>query len=140
MTLDRFPTKYWEASMGADDYNTIFIPKGKLQAITSFTYLDVDDVVTDMVVDTDYTITSIGDEVRINPIDYYPSTLTTKKDVIKIVWESGYGLLDTDVPEWAKQAILLKVKEYFDGTDVEKAYDLTILTSKLFFDPDKNDR
>lgn len=140
MTLDRFPSTYWEESIRHFDYTTIFIPKGKVQSITSFIYIDVDDVEQTLVLDTGYTITTIGDEIRIQPIDSWPSTLSTKDDVVKLVWVSGYGAADTDVPEWAKQAILLKVKEAYDGVDVEKAYDSTILTSKLFFDPDKNDR
>jgi uncharacterized phiE125 gp8 family phage protein len=140
MTLDAFPSSFWEASIRHFDYTTIFIPKGKVQSITSFTYLDEQGDEQSLVEGTDYTITTFGDEQRIEPIDGYPATLTTKNDVVKLVWVSGYGEADTDIPEWAKMAILLKVKEYYDGTDVEKAYNATILTSKLFFDPDKNDR
>jgi len=111
-----------------------------VQSITSFTYIDADEVEQTLVLDTDYTITVFGDEQRIEPIDSWPTTFCNKNDVVKLVWISGYGAADTDIPENLKQAILLKVKEYFDGDEVDDAYRRVIAVSQLFFDSEKNDR
>jgi len=128
MTLDRFPTR-----------ETIFIPKGKIQSITSLVYLDVDDAEQTLVLDTDFTVTSIGNENRIIPIGSWPSTTNDLHDAVTLVWVSGYGLLDTDIPGWAQRAILLKVQEAYDRTDVQDAYEATIIADKLFFEYSIND-
>ena len=140
MTLDRFPNSFWEHSVRHYDYATIFIPKGKVQSVVSLTYIDADGDEQALVEDTDYTITTIGDEARIEPINSWPATSSNVNDTVKFTWVSGYGDADTDVPAWTKQAILLLMKEYFDGDDVHKSYQRVISRGMLFFDSEKNDR
>lgn len=129
MTLDSFP----------NNSGTIYIPKGKIQSITSLKYIDSDDAEQTLVLDTDFTVTTIGTENRVLPIDGWPDTSTDLHDVVTLVWVSGYGDADTDVPAWAQRAILLKVQEAYDRTEVTDAYNAAVITSKLFFDPSIND-
>ena len=140
MTLDRFPSTFWENSVRHYDYTTIFIPKGKVQSVVSLKYIDTAGDEQELVEDVDFKLTKVGDEARIEPIDSYPATLTTINDAVTLTWVSGYGDADTDVPAWTKQAVLLLCKEYFDGDDVEKSYNRVISRGKLFFDSEKNDR
>jgi len=140
MTLDRFPSSYWENSVRHFDYTTIFIPKGKVQSIASLKYIDTAGDEQELIEDTHFKLTKVGDEARIEPIDSYPATLTTVNDAVTLTWVSGYGADDTDVPAWAKQAVLLLCREYFDDIDVEKSYNRVISRGKLFFDSEKNDR
>ncbi len=128
MTLDRFPVR-----------ETIFIPKGKIQSITSLKYLDVDDAEQTLTEGTHFTVTTVGTENRILPIGSWPDTSTDLHDVVTLVWVSGYGLLDTDIPAWAQRAILLKCQEAYDRTDVQDSYEATIAASKLFFEYSIND-
>lgn len=121
MTLDYFP-------------DVITLPKGKIQSITSFTYIDADDAEQTLAQDTDYRITTVGSAQRLIPIGDYPNLADDTLDVVKIEWVSGYGDDDTDVPENLKQAILLKVKEHYDGTDVTDAYNMATMKSRLIFD------
>jgi uncharacterized phiE125 gp8 family phage protein len=125
MTMDGFP-------------EIIYLPKGKVQSITAFTYIDTSDAVVALVEDTDYTLTTVGAMQRILPIGDWASTYSDKHDTVSIEWVSGYGDADTDIPGWAKSAILLKVKEQYDGTDVAVAYAKQIATFKLYFDYNLN--
>ncbi len=130
MTLDQFPINRGE---------TIYIPKGKIQSITSLAYIDGDGAPQTLDENTDFTVTSIGTENRVIPIGGWPSTSTDLNDVVTLVWISGYGDDDTDIPGWAKRAVLLKVQEAYDRTDVQEAYDATVIASKLFFEYSIND-
>lgn len=130
MTLDQFPVNFRE---------TIFIPKGKIQSITSLAYIDGDGAPQTLDEGTDFEVTTIGTENRIRPTNGWPSTSTDLDDVVTLVWVSGYGDDDTDIPGWAQRAILLKVQEAYDRTDVQEAYDATIIASKLFFEYSIND-
>ena len=123
MHLDAFP---------CDD--VIYVPKGKISSVTTFKYLNTSNVLTTLVADTDYYITSVGDEQRITPVTSWPSVSSDKLDAVQLVWVSGYGANDTDIPEWAKQAVLLKCKEAYDSTDVQEAYDSLIYNRRLLFD------
>jgi len=130
MTLDAFPNNF---------RTTIYVPKGKIQSITSLKYIDVDENEQTLDLNTHFTVTTVGKENRIIPIGSWPSVFTDKDDVVTLVWISGYGDDDSDIPGWAQRAILLKVQEAFDRTDVQDAYIATIAASKLFFDYNIND-
>lgn len=127
VTLDGFPS------------GTIYLPKGNVSSIDTFTYIDADSAVIAMVEDVDYTITTIGNLVRLDPLTNWATAITTKKDTVTIVYTVGMGAADTNMPGWASVAILLKCQATYDGTDVEKPYWSLIKKSKLEFDYTIND-
>lgn len=127
LTLDGFPK------------GDIYLPKGKVNSITTFTYISATGVNTGLVEDTDYTLTTIGNLARLRPIDNWPSPVTTENDTVTIVYNVGMGAADTDMPGWVKTSVLLKCQAVYDGTDTEMPYQSLIRKSKLDFDYSIND-
>lgn len=123
MYLDKFPCN-----------ETIYVPKGKIQSITSFQYRNTSGVLTPLVDGTDYRIDDIGGIRRIEPIGSWPEVQSDRNNVVQLVWVAGYGADESSIPDWAKQAILLKCQQSYDGTDVMDAYESAIVTEMLFFD------
>ena len=111
-----FITQTWRLKL--DDWpegETIFLPNGKILAITSFTYLDADEVSQTLVDGTDYEFSNNGDQGRLIPISSWPAVLTTQKEVITVVYTAGYGTSADDVPESLKEACLGMVGMMYDG-------------------------
>ena len=101
-------------------YNDKFIqdlimPKGKLQSLTSIEYMDDDGVYQTLSTD-DYYDFGEFDRFKIH-FDKIPNHKRNKK-AIKISFDSGYGLLSTDVPNPIKLWIKMKVKDLYEHRDM----------------------
>lgn len=92
MTLDQFP-------------EVIYLPKGKVQSITSFQYVDTAGATQTLVANTDYYMTSTGEEARLIPVSSWPSVHSTRKETVIVTWVSGYGASASNVPAWAKESM-----------------------------------
>ena len=120
MHLDSFP-------------EVIYVPKGKLIAISSFVYDDTSGTQQSLVVTTDYTLDNNSKVARITPVSSWPSTLTTKKGVVRLVYTAGYGAAST-VPPAIKEAIISKVEQLYSKDDRgHKMIDSLISPYKIFF-------
>ena len=129
----------WTVTLDGFPKGDIFLPKGKVSSIDTFTYLSATGVNTALVEDTDYTLTTIGDVAILRAINNWPSPITTENDTVTIVYTVGMGAADTNMPGWVSTSILLKCQAVYDGTDVEKPYFSLIKKSKLDFDYSIND-
>lgn len=119
--------------------DVIYLPKGKVQSITTFKYIATDGTLTTLVEDTDYYLSNTGDEARLIPLTSFPSTHATKKETVQVVWVSGHGATAADVPVWAKEAIKVKGTTLYDlGNDLSMVYDCLTRKHKLYFDYSKN--
>lgn len=127
MHLDEFP-------------DVIYLPKGKAQSITSFSYINTDNVLTALVEGTDYYLSNVGAEARLIPLTSFPNTHTVKKETVQVVWVSGQGATAADVDYWAKEAIKVRGTMMYDlGNDMSDIYHWLVNSKKLYFDYDKND-
>jgi len=131
MKLDNWPTNRG---------SVIHLPKGKVTGIDTFSYIDTNGDSQTLVADTDYYFSNHGDVGKLIPVTSWPSVLTTKKDVITIVYDTGYGAAST-VPDELKTAIIGIVQEYYSNGEVntkEMVKD-SYMSYKLFFDYTIND-
>jgi uncharacterized phiE125 gp8 family phage protein len=95
----------------------IEIPKGNLQAINSFTYMDTAAVVTTMQPNTDYVVSIRGILGRVAPPfgKIFPVCLLYPLDPIVINFTCGYGDDGTKVPQRIKQAMFLLISHWYDN-------------------------
>jgi uncharacterized phiE125 gp8 family phage protein len=142
ITLDRFPTTYYQNSIRHYDWQTIFVPKGNLISVSKFDYLDTDENIQSLVDGTDYTLTNTGTEARFEPIDNWAGTFADRNEAVDIEVVMGLGIDSTEMPDWVQTALILKVKGLYEDCfeKYEKAYDSAICSRKLDFDSSKNDR
>jgi uncharacterized phiE125 gp8 family phage protein len=119
--------------------DVIYLPKGKVQSITSFSYISTDDVLTALVEGTDYYLSSVGSEARLIPLTSFPNTHAVKKETVQIVWVSGEGATASYVNYWCKEAIKVKGTMLYDlGNDMNEVYFWLTNRKKLYFDYRKN--
>ena len=142
ITLDRFPTTFYENSIKHYDWQTIFVPKGSLISVSKFEYLDADENVQSLVDGTDYTLTKTGTDARFEPVENWEATFADRNETVDIEVVMGLGATDVDMPGWVKTALILKIKGLYDECfeKYEDAYNSAICTRKLYFDYAKNDR
>ena len=129
MTLDKFPTN-----------ETIHLPKGIVQSVTSIKYYDTNgDLQT--LAPSAYSLKKNGDEARIDPIGSWVSISSSLKNAVEVTYVTGYGDAATDVPEWAKEAIIVKATELYTigAVKTSSMYDALIRLKKVFFDYAIND-
>jgi uncharacterized phiE125 gp8 family phage protein len=111
MTLRKFPTVNRYNPMGA-----IFLPKGKIQSVTSLVYYDADGAEQTLVEDTDFTLSNTGEPGMIVPTEAlgsWPSTSAYFVDAVTVVYVAGLGTsLPTDYDN-IKDACLLEVGDLF---------------------------
>lgn len=95
----------------------IEIPKGRLQAINSFTYKDSAGVVTIMQQDIDYVVSTRGMLGKICPPfgKIFPVCLLYPLDPIIINFTCGYGDDGSKVPARIKQAMLLLISHWYEN-------------------------
>jgi uncharacterized phiE125 gp8 family phage protein len=128
-----FITQTW--TMHLDVFpEEIQIPKGKLIAISSFLYDDASGVEQSLAVTTDYTLDNNGKKARLTPTTSWPSTLSTKKGVVRLVYTAGYGAASA-VPPAVKESIIAKVEQLYMKDDRnEEMLKSLISPYKLYFD------
>ncbi len=101
LTLDRFPSEIW-------------LPRPPLLSVTNIQYVDTDGV-TQTVASSVYRVTANSEPARVTV--EYNQTWPTPRNVTECVtinYTAGYGTNPTDVPEEARQAIILMAGEWFD--------------------------
>ncbi len=148
ITLDRFPTNPYKIvtnnQIYSNDFVSIFLPKGSVISIDSFTYLDTSEVGQTLIENTDFTVESVGFETRIVPVESsWPSASVDIKGSVRIEYTVGLGIDATTVAAeaaWTQIAIMLKVQQYWDGCDESQAFKMQTGRHKLFFDYNKNTR
>lgn len=116
----RLPLAAWPAL----DY--IELPRSPLISVTSVTYYDTDDT-SAVLAAANYTVVTDSEPGRIT-LDFgesWPATTLRPADAIQIVFVAGYGVNSSDVPQPIRQAIILKIRQLYEGPDklVEMAID-----------------
>jgi uncharacterized phiE125 gp8 family phage protein len=117
LALQKFPIEETD-SLNNDLNNSIIeIPKGKLQAINSFTYTDTEGVVTTMQPNSDYVVSTRGILGRVCPPFgmIFPICLLYPLDPIVIQFTCGYGNDGSKVPNRIKQAMLLLISHWYEN-------------------------
>jgi len=107
LTLDDWP---------AGDY--IELPRSPVQSVTSVTYYDTDDTSATLA-SANYTVETDPEPGRIT-LDYnqdWPTTILRPANAIQIVFIAGYGDAASDVPGPIKQALILKIRQLYEGPD-----------------------
>ena len=124
MKLDRWPT---------NDQAAIYLPKGPVESIVSFAYLNSAGTSTPLVADTDYKFNNNDDQPFLTYIGSWPSLYSTDfREKITVVYETGY----TTVPSWAKEAIKAYGTEIYSAGEVSttKIYESLTKKHRLYFD------
>jgi uncharacterized phiE125 gp8 family phage protein len=127
-----FVTQTWTMHLDAFP-EVIYVPKGKLIAISSLKYDDISGTEQTLNVTTDYTLDNNSKIARISPVTSWPSTLTTQKGVVRLVYTAGYGSA-SDVPSAIKEAVISKVEQLYSKDDRGNSMiDSLISPYKIFF-------
>jgi len=96
------------------------IPKPPLKSLTQITYVDVDGVTQTLSTDVYVVTQPTGPRAASGRVDlaYAQAWPATKAEVgaVSVTFDAGYGAADA-VPDGLKQAMLLLIREWFDGTD-----------------------
>lgn len=104
LTLDRFP-------VGEDH---LYLPRAPLQSVSSVTYTDTagDSQTWDS---DDYIVSTDHRPGRISPAfgQVWP-TARDQADAVAITYIAGYGDAASDVPNLARHAVLMVIREWFD--------------------------
>lgn len=108
--------------LGLDDFpiceDRIRIPRGQLQSIDSFTYVDVDAQTHTMVSGTDYKLNQYAEPAELvlpwNQI--WPAVILDTAAPVKIQFTCGYGDAST-VPTKAKQAMLMLIGDWYTNRE-----------------------
>ena len=113
LALDSFPTKKINNPKKA-----IYLPMGKVQSITTFSYVDTEGNAVSLVADTDYYLDAIGGTARLVPVGEWP-TPDTRPNCINVTYVVGYG---TTLPEEYSDiidAVLLQVCDEYETRQVQ---------------------
>jgi len=122
--LDKFPSN-----------GIITLPKGFNVVVDSVSYIDSNGTSIPLIVDDEYTVTTLGYEARIKSVDSFPQANTELQNVVTVVFTVGLGADDTEIPSWVKQALLFKIQQYYDSCqDVAEGYYSIVNRKKLYFD------
>lgn len=110
-------TQTWDGWLDAFPLNSgeIVLPFGRVQKMNTFTYTDIDGVVT-TVDATTYDLDTDSDPGRI-VLKYgetWPAVTLATKNPIKINWDCGYGLA-VSVPDAIKTAIKWTVADLYEN-------------------------
>lgn len=102
--FDEFPSPY---------YSKVEIPIYPIQSISSFVYDDTNNTEQSLTANTNYWAYLNGMGPYVKAIEEWPDTYYQKPGAIRITVVAGYSD-QNDVPEDIRQAILMRVKEFFD--------------------------
>lgn len=114
LTWRKFCTQTWDYSLDSFPRCELEIPHGKLQSITSITYVDVNGV-TQTLSASDYQVDIKSDPGRIAPAYglSWPSTRSQQLNAVTVRFVCGYGLAAA-VPREIKAAICLIVGHLYE--------------------------
>lgn len=128
MSLDRWPK-----------CEAIWVPRGPVQSIDSFTYINTAGAPITLVENTDFRVSTVGNCTRLTPVNDWPSDITDPddyKDAITIVFTAGFGADATSIPAWIKGAMYLQIaSDYNNGClDTSVPYNKKIAKKKDYRD------
>lgn len=120
MGLSGFPFSSSDSLNDSKRGSVIEIPKGRLQTIDSFTYKDTAGLVTPLVQDVDYDLSTRGILGRVCPPfgKIFPLAILYPLDPVVIRFTCGYGDTADSVPGRVKQAILLMTSHWYENRQV----------------------
>lgn len=129
---------------GRGDYfpEVIYLPKGQIQSVTSVKYKPSgSSTLTALTVDVDYKVELNGDRGRIYPIGAWPDVNTDQEGSVEVVYVCGYGNAASNVPGWAKTAIMMYAGDmHTNGAlKADMAVDRILIANRLHFDYNAND-
>jgi uncharacterized phiE125 gp8 family phage protein len=119
----KFATQTWEMTLDEFPDGNIAIPFGPVMSITSIKY-DDEDLVEQTLDASEYRLA--GSEIV--AIDAWP--VATEGASVRVRFVAGNSYATDPLPESIKAAIVLKVVELFDGTDMSRQID-SLLTNHL---------
>ncbi len=118
----------------------IYLPKGKLQSITTFSYRDADGTVTALVAGTDYYLENGGDEGRLYAVSSWPSVHSSRKGNITIEYVAGFGSSASDVDDNIRYAVALLARSNFDpDSKGDTTWKVFLESAILHFDYSRNE-
>jgi uncharacterized phiE125 gp8 family phage protein len=90
-------------------------PLPPLASVTSLKYYDTSNTLQTLVENTDFTVDLRSEPARIEP-EYGTSWPSTRDrfNAVYLTYVAGYGAAGTDCPEWAIQAIMLLVANWYE--------------------------
>jgi hypothetical protein len=91
---------------------TVELPKGPVQSITSVTTYDLDDT-SSTFASTNYRVDSAGERLVLNYGALWPSNLRAKA-AAEITYVTGYGATSTSVPQPIKTGILIQTATLYE--------------------------
>lgn len=131
MTLDKFP-----------EDGVIYLPKGKIQSVTSFGYTDTSNAAQTLTENTHFYMESTGDVARLIPEDSWPDLTEERQGNIQIVFVAGYGTSLTDEHAHIKLAVLQDIGLFYEcrqsGSPFNiyenETYKMLLHREKIYFD------
>jgi len=108
LTFDEFPDK-------------ITLRKPPVQSVASVEYKDTDGSTQTLTEDTDYYVTTNGDEGEIKPDVNWPHEYSYGYDNVTVTYDAGYGTA-SDVPQQVRQAIISMAIDMYEqpGASVQQ--------------------
>lgn len=103
----------------------IKIPRPPLISINTITYIDCNGVSTDL--DSSlFQVDTIGSPGRIAPAFNctWPSTRTRTLNAVNINYQAGYGIYESDVPEFYRHLIKMLVGHWYENREGTSAFDI----------------
>jgi uncharacterized phiE125 gp8 family phage protein len=93
----------------------IYPPLPPLSSVTTLKYYNTDNTLTTLTENTDFTVDTKNEPARIEP-EYGTSWPSTRDrfNAVQLTYVAGYGTAGTDCPEWAIQAIMLLVANWYE--------------------------
>lgn len=118
-------------------------PLPPLSSVTTLKYYDVDNSLTTLTENTDFTVDNKTEPARIEP-EYglsWPST-RSRFNAVQLTYVAGYGTEGSDVPEQYVQAVLLLLANWYEnrepiivgavGTEVAKSVNDLLLLDPIW--------
>jgi uncharacterized phiE125 gp8 family phage protein len=96
----------------------IYPPLPPLSSVSSLKYYDTDNTLQTLTENTDFTVDIRNEPARIEP-EYGTSWPSTRDrfNAIQLTYVAGYGTAGTDCPEWAIQAIMLLLANWYENRE-----------------------
>lgn len=100
---------------------TLWVPRPRLQSVTSLKYIDQNGTQQTLVEDTDYTVDADSEPGRVVPVRFgsWPTTYGHIHDV-EMIFVAGWGDAATDVPEAILQAMQVMIDHMFEHRDSDE--------------------
>lgn len=111
----QFITATWRQSCDRFPADNFFVPRPRLIAVTSLTYVDTDGATQTLVEGTNYDVDTDSEPGRVG-LSFNASWpgIRDVNNAVKLTFTAGYGASDEQVPHDIKQAIMLLVAHWYE--------------------------